>query len=179
MSQPSNKKVTILCGNMGFPSNTHGTLQTVETMLHTAGIQTQLVCVHEHSLPLFDPTVKPCPEIAQHVCRWIREADGLVVGSPEYHGSLSGSLKNLIDYLQESDVKGKPVALVSVAGGGYGGINTLNGLRLIFRALYAPAIVEQAAVSEKDFDEQKIIVNPKTLKQLERVTDGLLRELRR
>ena len=82
----------------------------------------------------------------------VRRASGLVIGSPEYHGTFSGGLKNLLDYLDSNLVKGKPAALVAAAGSPRSGIGTLNTLRIVLRSLHMPVIVEQVAVCRSDMD---------------------------
>lgn len=176
MSQQFN--VVILCGSMAPDSYTHAALKIMERLLARAGVQTRFVCVLDYPLPPFDPTLRSYPAQAQQIRQWIRAADGIVVGSPEYHGGFSGAIKNLIDHMDIPDFQGKPVALISTSGK-KGGINALNGLRLVFRALYAPVIVEQTIVAKEDFDENRKITSRESLARLLQVSEGLLRELRR
>ena len=170
--------VVVLCGSMDPGSYTHATLKIMEKLFWRSGVQTRFVCVMDHQLPLFDPSLQAYPEEARHIREWIRSADGIVVGSPEYHGGCSGAMKNLLDHMDIPDFRGKPVALICIAGK-KGGINTLNGLRLIFRALSAPVIVEQAVIGKEDFDEQRKLRDRDALVRLLQVSEGLLREVRR
>jgi azobenzene reductase len=170
--------VVILCGSMAPRSYTHAALKVMERLLHRAGVQTRFVCVIDHPLPYFCATSESYPQEGKLIRQWIQSADGVVVGSPEYHGGCSGAIKNLIDHMDISDFQGKPIALIC-ASGKKGGINTLNGLRLIFRALYAPVIVEQAIITKDDFDENQKLISRDALIHLLQVTEGLLREMRR
>ena len=78
---------------------------------------------------------------AQHLIAAIREADGLVIAGPGYHGSLSGLVKNAIDYIEEmkSDTRiyleGMPVGLIATAYGWQAAVNTLAALRSVVHAL--------------------------------------------
>jgi NAD(P)H-dependent FMN reductase len=146
-------RVLILCGGSSKGSRTHAALHTVAAILEEGGAAVHWSCVHGRVLPPLDPEQRR-PAEADDLRREADEADAFIVGSPEYHGAFSGSLKNMIDYLSRRQVGGKPVGLLAASGGAKGGINTLNMLRLVFRALHAPALVDQAAVSESDFDEQ-------------------------
>ncbi|MHC0036853.1 NADPH-dependent FMN reductase [Pseudoneobacillus sp. C159] len=82
----------------------------------------------------------------------VKEADGIILASPEYHSGMSGVLKNALDFLGSEHLKHKPVALLAVAGGGKGGINALNNMRTVMRGLYANAIPRQLVLDPKAFD---------------------------
>lgn len=60
-----------------------------------------------------------------------------MIGSPEYHGTMTGALKNALDFLEGRHLRDKQVALVGVAGGSMGATNTVNTLQLIMRNLHA------------------------------------------
>ncbi|MCD7035213.1 NAD(P)H-dependent oxidoreductase [Metabacillus sp. GX 13764] len=84
----------------------------------------------------------------------VKDADGIVLISPEYHGGMTGALKNALDFLNSDYFAQKSVALLTVAGGGKGGINTLNQLRVVMRALYANAIPKQLVLDPHCFDAE-------------------------
>ena len=65
--------------------------------------------------------------------RKVRAADGLLIGSPNYHGSVAGVLKNALDLLGPDAIRDKLVGLVATARGDAGAMNTLNHLRQICR----------------------------------------------
>ena len=60
-------------------------------------------------------------------------ADGLLIGSPNYHGSLTGVLKNALDLLGPDAIRDKLVGLLATARGEAGAMNTLNHTRHICR----------------------------------------------
>jgi azobenzene reductase len=88
----------------------------------------------------------------QHLRRMVKEADGIILASPEYHSGMSGTLKNALDFLGSEHFMHKPVALLVVAGGGKGGINALNNMRTVTRGLYANAIPRQLVLDPQSFD---------------------------
>lgn len=71
----------------------------------------------------------------------IRTADGLVIASPGYHGSISGLVKNAIDYLEQTAndprvyLDGLPVGLIATAYGWQATGSTMGTLRAIVHAL--------------------------------------------
>ena len=71
----------------------------------------------------------------------VKQADGLIVASPGYHGSVSGLVKNAIDYIEETArdervyLDGAPVGLIATAFGWQAAGGTLATLRSIVHAL--------------------------------------------
>ncbi|MGH9920239.1 MAG: NADPH-dependent FMN reductase [Nitrososphaerales archaeon] len=84
----------------------------------------------------------------------LNAADGIVLGSPEYHGSISGVLKNALDFASSEEFEGKMVGLIGVAGGRMGATDTLNNLRTVGRALHAWVVPNQVSIgsSEEAFE---------------------------
>jgi NAD(P)H-dependent FMN reductase len=101
----------------------------------------------------------------------IRSADGILLGSPEYHGNVSGVLKNALDLTGFDEFEGKLVGLIGVSGGVMGAFDALNTLRDVGRALHAWVIPEQAAVATawKVFSEVGSVQNPALRERLLRV----------
>jgi FMN reductase len=76
-----------------------------------------------------------------------RNADGLILATPEYHGSVSGVLKNALDLMSFDELSGKVAGLISVLGG-QSNSNALNDLRLIVRWVHGWVIPEQIAIGQ-------------------------------
>jgi FMN reductase len=93
------------------------------------------------ALPHFNPeSPERTPEQAALV-NAVRQADALVIGTPGYHGGLSGLVKNAIDLLEDTrtDARtywdGMPVGLIVSAAGWQAGGVTLGALRGIVHAM--------------------------------------------
>jgi len=86
----------------------------------------------------------------------VKRAHGVILGTPEYHGGVSGVLKNALDLMGFEELEGKMIGLVGVSGGAFGSVHALSHLRTIGRALHAWVIPEQVAISEawKAFDKE-------------------------
>ncbi|MFE1272567.1 NAD(P)H-dependent oxidoreductase [Streptomyces sp. NPDC058757] len=70
----------------------------------------------------------------------LRAADGVVLVSPTYHATLSGLLKNALDYVNDIDgpvpyLEGRPIGTVAVGAAAQGAVSTLTTLRTIGHAL--------------------------------------------
>lgn len=72
-------------------------------------------------------------------------ADGFIICTPEYHGTISGLLKNQLDWLSFDQFSGKPVGILSTLGG-QANSNALNHLRLSLRWVHALVIQDQIAL---------------------------------
>jgi FMN reductase len=71
----------------------------------------------------------------------LAEADGVIVASPAYHGTVSGLVKNALDhaedlrYADRPYLEGRAVGCIAVAGGAQAGATTLAALRAVAHAL--------------------------------------------
>lgn len=94
-------------------------------------------------LPLYLTPAASASPGAKALIDAIRSADGLIIASPGYHGSISGAVKNAIDYVEETSNDPRPyfsdlpVGLITVASGHQAAVSTLLALRTIVHALRA------------------------------------------
>jgi chromate reductase, NAD(P)H dehydrogenase (quinone) len=78
------------------------------------------------ALPLFDEDleVQPLPDAVQRFHAAIRNADAVLVASPEYNGSLTGPLKNALDWASrpagDAVLRGKPLAVIGASPSRFG-----------------------------------------------------------
>ena len=107
-----------------------------------AGARTRLLSgVFLSKLPIYDPTTSlNSPELAVMLDA-VREADGVIISTPGYHGSVSGLIKNAIDGLEglrqdaRPYLEGRAVGCIVVADGWQAGGTALSALRTIVHAL--------------------------------------------
>ncbi|MEK4718199.1 NADPH-dependent FMN reductase [Priestia sp. FSL W8-0524] len=137
----------------GSPRETGRTTQ-VTRELHKS-YQSSFLDLSQLSLPIFtgEPHQYEIEEV-KVLTEAIEKADGILLATPEYHGAMSGALKNAFDFLNSAYFAHKPVALVAVSGGGKGGINALNNLRTVTRALYANVLSKQLVLDPADIVEK-------------------------
>jgi NAD(P)H-dependent FMN reductase len=149
--------VAALCGSLRPGSYTRMALAYALGGADQAGAETQMIDLSEFSLPFCDGTQKDdsVPDGVRKLRAAVKQADGIILGTPEYHGSVSGVLKNALDLMGFDEFEGKMLGLVGVSGGAMGAYDALNTLRQIGRALHAWVIPAQASVPEawKVFDK--------------------------
>jgi len=69
------------------------------------GAETKLLDLRELQLPMYHPEQNSSPELDK-VTEYVKWADAFVLASPDYHGSMSGVMKNFLDFFW-SDFAGK------------------------------------------------------------------------
>jgi NAD(P)H-dependent FMN reductase len=87
----------------------------------------------------------PPPRLQEYSDK-ISRADSLIIVTPEYNNGYPGVLKNALDYLLP-EYERKPIGIVTVSAGSFGGINCLAQLRLVTLGMGAFPIPENLSVS--------------------------------
>lgn len=151
-------KVAVLVGSMRARSTSRDALRVAARAAQESGAELCWLDLKELSLPFCDgreDIASYGPSVADFRDR-IAQVDAILVGSPEYHGSMSGSLKNAIDLLPTDALRGKMVGILAVARGDAGAMNTLNQLRHVFRWVQAWVLPTQVSIprSTDAFDAQ-------------------------
>ena len=99
----------------------------------------------------------------------VTAATGVILATPEYHGSYSSVIKMLIEHLgYPSTLSGKPIALLGVAAGTIGAIKSLEHLRSVCShvgGIVLPGPVSIAGV-HKIFNEEGKCLDPSVEKRL-------------
>jgi len=116
-------------------------------------------------------------QIAQSMQKIVSKATGVILATPEYHGSYSSVIKLIIDNLgYPSVMAGKPIALLGVAAGQIGAIKALEHLRSVCShvgAIVLPGPVSVAGVHNV-FNEEGICSDPKIDERIRTVATNLL-----
>src|SRR5687768_10343807 len=120
-----------------------GSFTTMAVKLALAGAkelkcETTLIDLNNYKLPFCDGSddEKNTPADVTKLCTEVKQAHGIILGTPEYHGGYSGVLKNALDLMGFDEFEGKMVGLVGVSGGAMGAFSALESLRNIGRALH-------------------------------------------
>lgn len=128
-------KMTLIAGSNRKAAASTVLLRYIESLLKARSISITFVDLRELQLPLFTPDMEELHPNAQRLLETVVDADGLILATPEYHGSVSGVLKNALDYINAGQASGKSVLSVSSAGGPMG-VSSLLHLQSIVRNLH-------------------------------------------
>jgi FMN reductase len=128
-------------GTLRANSSTERAMCHVLEKVRGAGARIKLISGAALQLPLYQPENSERSDGARALVAELALADGIILGSPGYHGSISGLIKNALDYAEDlrDDTRpyfsGRAVGCIATAGGWPGAVNTLNALRDIVHAL--------------------------------------------
>ncbi|MCP4168455.1 MAG: NAD(P)H-dependent oxidoreductase [Chloroflexi bacterium] len=147
-----------ICGSLRPDGYTHRAVEIALQGARERGAETQLIDLKAYDLVFCDGSKtehERAPGVAQ-LRQEVHQAQGIILGTPEYHGSYSGVLKNALDLMGFDEFGGKIVGMIGVSGGAMGAANALNSLRLVGRSLHAWVIPLQVSVPQgwKQFDNQ-------------------------
>ena len=156
---PSTHRMPVVVGSVRRGRLSIRVARFMQNKLRDAGIEAPLLDLAEIDLPIMEERLHmrddPPPGLASFA-QAIAESDGVVVVSPEYHGSIPGVLKNALDYLR-GEWDRKPVGIVTVSGGGFGGVQVHNHLQLLFLRLKALPVAAIAVSNvAASFDEDGV-----------------------
>lgn len=130
-----------LGGSLRAGSQSERALRIALKGAEEAGAKTRAITGGELVLPFYDTAINERTPEALRLIEALREADGVIIVSPGYHGALSGLIKNALDYVEDLRpdrrpyLDGRAVGLVAVAYGWQASVTTLEQLRTITHAL--------------------------------------------
>ena len=165
-------RVGALCGSLRPGSYTRMALRIALEGAAEVGAETELIDLSGYQLPFCTGhNNQEMPEDVGRLRAQVESCQGLIIGTPEYHGSYSGVLKNTIDLMGFDQFEGKMIGLIGVSGGAMGALSALASLRTVGRAVHAWVIPEQAMVPQawKVFDDDGQLKDPSFDKRLREV----------
>ena len=177
-------RVVGLGGSLREESTSRTALQVALEGAAASGAGVELIWVRDLDLPLYTAEHAPPPD-AHRLAETVYNADALIWSSPTYHGSVSGSFKNALDWLillAENDppyLSNKPIGLVTTAGG-VQGLQAVNTMDFIARALrgWSVPLVLPVAQSWQSFDPDGHLKDEAIAAQLRRLGAEVVRAAR-
>ena len=171
-------KIAAISGSLRKQSTNTGILRALKQHL-PAPIEVDIIPIDEVPLYNQDVNMQGIPDAVQAIHERIKAADAVVLASPEYNYSVSGVLKNTLDWLSrvpEQAFNDKPLAIVGASPGGIGTARSQYHLRqiLVFlnaRVLNKPEVM--IAHSGKKFDFEGRLIEEETIKFLQTMVQSL------
>jgi FMN reductase len=133
------------------------------------GAETRLLDLRQTKLPLYDPTENQSIFEVKKVQDDVNWSDALILSTPDYHGSMSGAMKNFLDYFW-AEFAGKTFGYICASH--EKGLTAMDQMRTAVRQCYGWSI--PYGVSVRDSDD---FVQGKITSKLESRLDMLARDL--
>jgi azobenzene reductase len=151
-------KILLLCGSIAQKSHTHALLVYLEELFKERNFETNFWDLKMKPLPIAipefhkDPTIHPDKAVRDFV-QAIEEADIIILGSPLYHGSYSGVLKNALDNLRQDPFRNKWIGLVGNASNLRADHVQFSHLRQVSNTLVGYTAQTQIGTCSEDYSE--------------------------
>jgi chromate reductase, NAD(P)H dehydrogenase (quinone) len=175
--------IVIISGTNRPGSNTRKVTAKVESIYESIGVTTQLLDLAAMPPEIFLPaSYAEKPAGFSKFTDTILAADGLVIVTPEYNGSLPGVLKYFIDMLPfPESFEQRPVCFVGLAAGIWGALRPVEQLQAIFGYRNAYIFPERVFMPgiHKLLDDTGRFTNPDLEKRLEQQAEGFVRFVER
>jgi chromate reductase len=133
------------------------------------------------ALPVYDGDIEDegMPEQVMRFKAMVEAADVLLIASPEYNRSVTGALKNAIDWLSRgrNSLDGKVAAIFGASPGPFGTISGQNHLRQILVALNVLVVPQPQVIimrAHEAFNPDGSFKDPKTTELLKRLIERTL-----
>ncbi len=169
-------------GTLRMQSTTAMAMRHVLDAAARQGARCILITGTALELPIYQPEYESRVDAARYLVGELAKADGIVIASPGYHGSISGLVKNALDYAEDlrNDERPyfseRPVGCIATAGGWPGAVNTLAALQDIVHALRGWPTPLGAAInsSEPVFSAAGVCCNTRVASMLDTMADEIM-----
>ena len=133
--------------------------------------ETKLLDLRQTNLPMLYAAKDDTHDIVQ-VTELVEWADAYILATPDYHGSMSGSLKNFLDYFW-SEFAGKTFGYIVASH--EKGLTVMDQMRTAVRQCYGWSIPYGISINpEDDFNDKKEVINRKLWSRLDMLARDLV-----
>jgi azobenzene reductase len=149
-------KVLGISSSQGEFSFSAAGLNIVLEKIKQSGVDTELLDLKQTILPLFSTTSNKNDAI-DVATKMVKSADAFILATPDYHGSMSGSMKNFLDYYW-SEFSGKLFGYVCASH--EKGLTAMDQMRTAIRQCSGWSMPYGISINgDDDFDENGSIIN--------------------
>jgi FMN reductase len=174
-------KIVGIAGSLRTDSYSQLALELAMQRVQALGAEVEILDLRKMVLPFCDGGDKyPDYPDVKRLQDAFGSADGLILVTPEYHGSVSGVLKNALDLMSFDQLSGKVAGLISILGG-QSNSNALNDLRVIIRWVHGWVIPEQVSIGQawKAFSSEGKLLDEKLSQRLDQFAQSLVDSTRK
>lgn len=181
-------KVLAFAGSTAQQSVNKKLMGEAVAFMKEAGAHVTVVSLKDYPMPFYDADLEKeegMPPFAKQFRQLMLENQVILIASPEYNSSISGVLKNTLDWMSRSEegaasrkaFKGKKFILMSASPSASGGARGLVHLKSILEAAGGNVIAKQFTVAEahKAFDEQGHLKDPLLKNQLKELVQSVVK----
>lgn len=175
-------RILVFAGSLRTESWNHKLAVAASKGAEAAGATVTIIRLREFQLPLYDQEIEDhqgLPENCLKLKELFKAHHGLIIGCPEYNSSITGVLKNTIDWVSRPREGEAPlecfdrkvVGLTAASEGALGGIRGLPTERTILGHIKAIVLPDQFALSKcnEAFDDKGNLKNENQRKMAEGV----------
>ncbi len=179
-------RILIFAGSTRKDSYNKRLAKAAAAASQAAGAEVTLIDLADFPMPLYDQDLEAQSGLSEHARRFqdlMRSHQGFAIASPEYNSSITGVLKNALDWASRSRpeeplvaFRGKIAALLSASPGNLGGLRSLVTLRSILSNIGVFVLPDQLAIprAHEAFNETHALKDAKQQAALERLTRQLI-----
>ncbi len=185
-------KILAFAGSTRTGSVNKKLLRVAAAAARDAGAEVTVIDLRDLALPLYDGDLEESnglPEGAKKLKALMKSHHGLLLACPEYNSSISGALKNAIDWASRpmegekplEPFTGKVAALTSASPGALGGLRGLVTVRSILGNIGVLVLPDQVSVSKahEAFAEDGSLTDAKRLASVKSLTAKLADAIRK
>lgn len=144
-ARPGGTHVVGLGGTLRDGSRSLHAMEAALAAAEAAGASTERLALNELDLPLYRPgePLDAYDPAVERMLDAVRRADAMIWSTGAYHGTLTGAMKNALDFLdflggdEPAYLDGRTIGLIAVAAGSGAGVNAINAMTHAAHALRA------------------------------------------
>ncbi|MGY0064544.1 NADPH-dependent FMN reductase [Streptomyces sp. LZ34] len=179
---PEAVQVVGIGGSNRVGSTAEKALRIVLAAAVRRGARVKLISGPDLEMPLYEYSAAERSERAKALVDAVSSADGLILATPAYHGSISGMVKNALDYMEELRAdrrpyfSGRAVGCISVAGGWQASASAVAALRTTVHALrgWPTPLGVTINTETTSFDVDGRVNDPQVAERLELVAEQVV-----
>jgi NAD(P)H-dependent FMN reductase len=158
-------KVLGVGSSMRHGSFSTETLKIILNKVNKNGGDTRLLNLYSNPLPMYTAEYNEKLSGIKHAVELVNWADAIVLATPDYHGSMAGSLKNFLDYFW-AEFAGKTFGYLCSSH--EKGLTVMDQMRTAIRQCYGWSLPYGISInSNQDFNADREIINVQLLGRLE------------